>query len=140
MQLSGTHRYLHRSRFSLIELLVAIAILALALTSALSLIGNAQRNLVVARDGWLDQHAVEQAVEFFLLTNPKSLNMPGGIMPEGYDASCTIQTALDTMPDFASQPRQGWVICIYDISVTHLERGEIDHRSIWQLVREEAAQ
>ncbi len=125
------------ARFTLIELLVAIGILALSLSGVLLLISQSQQEFIKARRQWQDQHAMTQAVEYFLLANPRSLNLPADFLPEHYYAECELMSVVDQMPEFAARARQGWMLAAYQIRLI-TDTGElVDEQIIYKIVRED---
>ncbi len=126
-----------QTQFSLLELLVAIAVLAMALSTTLLMISQSQHELIRARQQWLDQHAMTQAGEYYLLANPKDLSMPEGIVPEGYMATCELRRIDDELPEFAQPARQGWLLVAYDMSLIRDNGDFVDQMTVYKLVREE---
>jgi prepilin-type N-terminal cleavage/methylation domain-containing protein len=55
--------------FTLVEVIVALAILTMGLLAGLSLIASSQQRLTKASKRWHEQHLLTQAAEYFLLTN-----------------------------------------------------------------------
>jgi prepilin-type N-terminal cleavage/methylation domain-containing protein len=58
-----------RRRFTLIEVVVAIAILGIGLVGFLGITASTSRRMNRAYNRWEQQHALAQAVEMFLLTH-----------------------------------------------------------------------
>ena len=56
-----------KHRFTLVEVVVALAILGITLVSLLTLAGAAQQRLGKARDRWRNFHMLSQGAEYFML-------------------------------------------------------------------------
>ena len=106
------------SRFTLIEVLIAVVILALSLGVTLAIIAQSRDDLIRARDRWLVQHAMEQASEYFLLTSPADLSISENILPDGFRAECQIEAVSDGLPEFAAvEDYRGWTLGAYKIDL-----------------------
>lgn len=68
------------SCFTLLEVVVAIAILGLGIASALTAISMAKNRVFKAERQWLEQHLLTQAAEYILLARPNA-TMPADIFP-----------------------------------------------------------
>lgn len=69
------------SKFTFIEVVIAVAILAVAFTSLLTLSGTASAKIAKARREWSDAHRTIQALEYFLLAGNNSNGIPSEIFP-----------------------------------------------------------
>ncbi len=58
--------------FTLIEVVVSLAILGLSLVSLLALANTSQRRMMLARDRWQNTHMISQAAEYYLLHSDES--------------------------------------------------------------------
>ncbi len=56
-----------RKSFTLIEVVVSLAILGLSLVALLTLSNNSQRRLMKARDRWQHMHMLAQGAEYYML-------------------------------------------------------------------------
>ncbi len=70
---------MRRICFTLIEVVVALAILGLSLTGLLTLLTSSQRRIANSYEKWERMHMLAQAAEYFMLLNEE----PGGI-PEAF--------------------------------------------------------
>ena len=117
-----------RLRFTLIEVLVAVAVLALALGATLSLSGQAKFNIATLESEWSLQHALEQATEFYLLTpDPMGASLPDGLIPRALHASCEIYVDLEGLPDYAQEASKGWILGTYRIVITDEGGRSVEH-------------
>ncbi len=104
--------------FTLIEILFAVVILAMALGVTLALSAQAKGDLIRAKERWFVQHAMEQATEYFLSTDPAELHLPDNLLPGGFYADCTIDPVEDGLPEYATvENYRSWKLCVYTISV-----------------------
>ena len=124
--------------FTLIEVLFAVIILALALGITLAISANAKGELIRARQRWIIHHALEQAAEYCLLANPDKLDVPNDLLPDGFRAQCRLDYT-DTgasLPDFAAEVEQhnGWKLGEYTISLYDPSGEFVDEMVIQKLV------
>jgi prepilin-type N-terminal cleavage/methylation domain-containing protein len=125
-----------RRAFSLIEVLVAITILALAMGATLTLIANAQMDLVRTRERHTNQHAVSQALEYCLLVSPDDMGIPEGFLPEGYTARCTLESVVDGLPEHAVEPNRGWQLGAYVVEVFDPSGIRVGYEVVYKMVPE----
>lgn len=124
-------------RFTLIEVLIAIAIMAVALGAVLGLLAQAQADFTRAKDRWGLQHSMTQACEFYLLAPPGAQGPPDGLFPQGLTTSCDVRpVAADALPEHAIDPQRGWVLAELEITVTDHE-GRSLRQVVRKLVRED---
>jgi prepilin-type N-terminal cleavage/methylation domain-containing protein len=126
-----------RNPFTLIEVLIAIAILAIAMGATLSMSGQAKSNLARLEGEWALQHAAEQATEYLLLApDPTRADLPRGLIPDNIDVFCDVYANTDNLPEYAQLPNGGWILATYQIVVTS-ERGKTATHIVNKLVRED---
>ena len=78
--------------FTLVEVVVALAILGLSLSGLLSLAMNSQVKVARAVEKWENTHKMIQAVEYLMLFDDENLSVPTEFFPyDGY----MIQTSVD---------------------------------------------
>jgi len=82
-----------RNNFTLIEVVIAIAILAIGLVTAMSIIIQSNTRMDNAFKKWREQHILAQAAESFLLQGPNSQPTQDTFpyMAEGYSVACSIE-------------------------------------------------
>ncbi len=115
--------------FSLIEVIVATLLLAIAAAGATSLVSASLRSLSDAQDSWRSEHLLSVAAEHYLLSGP-NVPLPAGILPEGYQVSCSVIAApvpAGEDPETFAQPINGWLPGRYQIQLSR------DGRDIGQL-------
>ncbi len=119
---------LARLRFTLIEVLVAVAVLALALGATLSLSGQAKFNIATLESEWALQHALEQATEFYLLTpDPATASLPNGLIPQTLHTTCEVYVDLEGLPEYAQEASKGWILATYRIVVADEDGKSVEH-------------
>ncbi len=106
------------NRFTLIEILIAMVILALTLGVTLMISGHSKDELIRAHDRWLIQHALEQATEFYLVADPKDLSLPRDLLSDGFRANCHVDIVDKGLPEYAQvDDYRGWVLAAYTITI-----------------------
>ncbi|MBE6384668.1 MAG: prepilin-type N-terminal cleavage/methylation domain-containing protein [Lentisphaerae bacterium] len=87
--------------FTLVEVVVALAILGLSLAGLLSLAMNAQVKVARAVEKWENTHKMIQAVEYVMLFDDENLNVPAEFFPyEGYSVQCSVDDAEGLPEEF----------------------------------------
>ena len=89
-----------RLPFTLIEVVVALAILTLSLAGLLQLLSQSQLRIADAEEKWSDMHKLIQATEYLLLAgDPEELAVPEDFFPyPGYSLECSVEDA-EGLPD-----------------------------------------
>jgi len=124
-----------RRGFTLLEVVVALAILALGLTSALTIVGSARDRILRGQQRWAREHVTSQATEFFLLAGAAAA-LPPGILPQGFSANCQLEV-VDDLGEFAREPIQGWVLQRLTINVYDLDGRVVGSRIVQTMGRED---
>lgn len=89
--------------FTLVEVVVALAILGLSLSGLLSLAMNAQLKVARSVEKWDSTHKLIQAAEYLMLMDDESLSVPEEFFPyEGYTVQASVDDAEDLPEDFTS--------------------------------------
>ena len=87
--------------FTLVEVVVALAILGLSLSGLLSLAMNSQVKVARAVEKWENTHKMIQAVEYLMLFDDENLNVPAEFFPyEGYSVQCSVDDAEGLPEEF----------------------------------------
>ena len=88
-----------KRRFTLVEVVVALAILGLSLSGLLSLAMNAQVKVARSVEKWENTHKLIQAVEYIMLFDDDNLSVPNDFFPyDGYMIQCSVDDA-DGLPE-----------------------------------------
>ena len=101
-----------RHVFTLVEVVVAMAILAGSLASLFSLAAGAQRRLFKARSEWRENHLLEQAAEFYLLGMDRDPEAPPDFIFDDneYIPECFFADAEDVPEDFVISSGQAELV------------------------------
>ena len=91
---------MRRGAFTLIEVVVALGILALALAGLLQLLTASQGRLARTMEKWRETHMLIQAAEYCLLQKGEDPgSVPVDFFPyDGYTANCTFRDA-ENLPE-----------------------------------------
>ena len=104
-------------RFSLIEVVVALAILSLSLAGLIQMSISSSRQLGNAMEKWNSEHRLAQAVEYLMLTDEEHASVPDEFFPyPGYWVEVTIDDAEDLPEDYNELVGQLPLKC-WDISI-----------------------
>ena len=122
------------SAFTLMEAVIAIAILGMAMVAMMGITMNAARRMGKAVTNWEKQHMLEQAAEYYLLAGPRE-NIPYEFFPfEGHYARCEIEET--SLPEEVKKEIGAWRLVTLRISI-HDNNGEIDDIFIDQILRDQ---
>ncbi len=121
--------------FTLLEVIIAAAILALAVVMSVGIMGGARARILRAESRWGRQHLLSQAAELYLLGGPAA-EMPPGLLPEGFSSSCTL-TPVDDLSEEDLEPQQGWILGCFHVSVYDASGDLMAECRVDKLVREE---
>ena len=123
-------------RFTLLEVIIAAGILALAVVMSVGIMGGARARILRAESRWGRQHLLSQAAELYLLAGPGA-ERPPGLLPQGYSCDCTLAQVEDGMAEAALEPQDGWVLGRFDVRVYDTSGAVMAQCSVEKLVREE---
>lgn len=109
-------------KFTLIEVVISIAILALSLTGLLQFLTQSQLQIGKADEKWREMHMLSVGAEYLLLAgNVEDLHVPDEIFPyPDYQLECVVEDA-DALPeelkDQSGQiPLKKWTIRLFKVS------------------------
>ncbi len=89
MQYKSKQNGLYRI-FTLMEVVVSIAILAIGVVTALQITASGSDRMNKAVNRWKVQHMLSQAVEYYLIAGPKEQISEEFFPFEGYEALCEV--------------------------------------------------
>ena len=137
---SGRRPRVRRRRrgFTLLEVVIAVAIFGLSLGLILSIVSNARSRLLRAERSWAREHLFAQAAEFYLLAGPDA-DVPAGLLPLNFSCACTLEAAED-LPEGGTDPLEGWVLGRFHISVTGRSGEGLEERVVEKMMRAEDLQ
>lgn len=104
--------------FTLIEVVIALAILSLSLAGLFNLMGQSTKRISDAETEWREMHLLTQASEYFLLAGDESdLTVPDEVFPyPDYLIDCTVEEAEGIPEELKSQenqlPLKKWTISL----------------------------
>jgi len=108
--------------FTLIEVIVAMAILALAVVGILSYSVQASNRMAKADLKWQKEHMLSQAVEFYLLSGPNESITDEFFPYPDYSAVCEVTEP--ELPDEVEDEIGTWKLVTLKISIKN-NKGEI---------------
>ena len=90
-----------KKAFTLVEVVVALALLGLSLSGLLTLAMNAQLKVARSVEKWDNTHKLIQAAEYLMLMDDESLSVPEEFFPyENYTVQASVDDAEDLPEDF----------------------------------------
>jgi hypothetical protein len=110
---------------TLLEVVVAIAILALSLTGMLQLLTQSHVRIADAKEQWHEMHMLTQGAEYLMLVdNTGDLSVPDEVFPyEDYRIECVVEDADDLPEEFTGQsgqlPLKKWTITLIRTKDNH---------------------
>ena len=121
--------------FTLIEVIIAMAILALAVVTLLSYSVQASNRMRKAYKRWNEEHMLAQAVEYYLLAGPKD-DIPQEFFPyEDYRATCEI--IEPQLPDEVEDENASWRFVTLKISIYDSSNKEVESINVDQILQAE---
>ena len=106
-----------KKHLTLIEVVIAIAILALSLVAAMSISSGSKQRIEKAYQRWKNQNMLSQAAEYYLLVGPDS-DIPYNVFPhENVRATCSIQEC-NNLPDDVKINAGKWLLSTYHIEIS----------------------
>lgn len=124
-----------RRSFTLIEVVVAVALLGIALAAIVTMVSQSHSRFMRAEQGWARQHNLTNATEWHLLAGPDA-PLPDDLLPRGFTAECTLEAVQD-LPEMAANPVNGWFPARYTVTVTNADGLVIGTREVIKLVPED---
>ena len=101
-----------RTFFTLIEVIISLAILTMGLMAALNMASTSTNRSLKAHKIWKRQHMLAQAAEYYLLLGPTA-ELPESVFPyEGYSVNCEVVDP-EGVPDEALEDVGSWrLVCL----------------------------
>jgi len=123
--------------FTLIEVVVALAILTGGIMGAMAIVSMSKNRMDKAYDRFFAQHMLAQAAEYYLLCGNKPIT-PDFFPYSGYSTSCNINDCRDN--NVPPNTGGNWKLVTYDISVRGSNGQNISSVKIDKLLRNEIFQ
>ena len=100
-------RIRHAAGFTLIEVVVSLAILSISLVGFLQLSIGASRRVADAVEKWESEHMLAQAAEYLMLQNEDSATVPEEFFPyPGYSVEVVCDDAEGLPEEYGDQEEQ----------------------------------
>ena len=129
-------RSFFRKSFTLLEVVVAIAILAIGAVAALRITASGTKRMNHAVRGWEVQHMLSQAAEYYLIAGPAE-TIPEEFFPfEGYQATCEIGEP-DVSEDVRIDLDSGWGLFKLTIRIFNDEGAEVGRMEMDKILQTE---
>ncbi len=110
-------------KFTLIEVLIALAVLSLGVLTGTALLSSATRRCRTAEADWRRQHAMSQAAEYFLLAGTDE-EIPERFFPfRDYRVSVRLEDPAGLPPDTPDR-KPGWRLATMKLELMNSD-GEI---------------
>ncbi len=110
-------------KFTLIEVTIAVAILAMGLLTAMNMSSTGRQRVLKAENNWNYQHIISQAAEYYLLAGHNA-SIPNSIFPyEDYSVSCSL-IEPENLPEGVEFQFKGARLMTYQIELRD-SNGEI---------------
>jgi len=123
-----------KTTFTFMEVLIAVAILAISLTMILNIMAHARNKILKAEKRWGREHLLSSLCELYLLSGPET-EIPENLLPDGFTATCTLQK-VDNLPEDTAEPNQGWVLARFHITLTGASGDLLGEKYIEKIVLE----
>jgi prepilin-type N-terminal cleavage/methylation domain-containing protein len=119
--------------FTLLEVIVAIAILSLVIAAAMEMSAAAARRSGKALASWKRRHMLQQAVEYYLIEGPEA-DIPDEFFPyDGYHSECLVETP-ERLPEWALPEKGSWRIVRLTVSIKTDDDKTVDSISFWKIL------
>jgi hypothetical protein len=106
-----------KTRFTLVEVVVALTVLGFAIISASAMCSQAITRITKAKARWENQHMLSQAAEYFLLAGPNA-QVPSEIFPyRNARVNCTVANAGELPAEVDAVSGQ-WRLATYELQLT----------------------
>ncbi len=104
------------TKFTLIEVTIAVAILAMGLMTAMTMASSGRHRVQKSKNAWSQQHIISQAAEYYLLAGHKA-TIPEAIFPyENYSVSCSL-VEPENLPEGVDYQFKGASLMTYQIDL-----------------------
>jgi prepilin-type N-terminal cleavage/methylation domain-containing protein len=122
-------------KFTLIEVLIALAILSMAVVSFSLLIGGASKRTVVAFDRWQSTHLLTQAVEYYMLNEAQAgSDIDERFFPvEDYTAECSFESP-EGLPEDVEESYGGQTLVAMKVVVKDKKGKTLDSATVERII------
>ncbi len=124
-----------RARFTLIEVVVALAILTMGILAGMSLMAASRERAMKAANQWKQQHIMTQAMEYFMLTDGRD-GIPEEFFPyKDYTVSCEYSNPEGLPVDTPTQ-LSGWKLVTMTVALRDARGAVLRKLSVDRIVKE----
>jgi type II secretory pathway pseudopilin PulG len=124
-----------KKHFTLMEVMIAATILALAAVATMGVVGSARATLLRAQKRWARQHLLASVAELYLLAGHKA-QLPEDLLPQGFSSSCELRE-VDDIHSEAQEPINGWQLGEYHIRVYDVNGVAMAETKVRKVLKEE---
>lgn len=124
-------------RFTLLEVVVSIAILSLGILAAMSMVSLSKKRMDKAYTTWFNGHLLAQAAEYYLLCGGSKSITPDFFPYIGYSAQCTVTNCGDLSKDAVPPISGNWRLVTYDIGVRDPQGNIISQVKVDKIIKNE---
>lgn len=122
--------------FTLVEVLIALAILTMGILAAAGLVWGAQSRNITASRQWEEQHAMSQAAEYLLLAGNEDA-VPERFFPYGdYRINSWYATPIN-LPSGVDDRQPGWRLATLHIQLLDKDGNSIRKLSLDRILKTE---
>lgn len=122
--------------FTLVEVLIALAILSMAVVSFSLLIGSASRRIHRAAERWEHTHLLTQAVEYYMLNEAgSSEDIDERFFPDDYEAECFFESPAG-LPEDVEESFDGKTLVAMRIVIKDKDDRTLDSVTVERIVGE----
>lgn len=123
--------------FTFIEVVVAVAILALSLTAILGISGTASARIAKSQREWSDAHRTAQAAEYYLLVGGAEGGIPADFFPYK-DCSASFEIVEpQALPDGAESFYAGWRLASCVVTLRDGDGGLLSSVAVEKILKED---
>ena len=123
-----------KKRFTLVEVLIALAILSLGILAGTGLLASARERCRKAERQWQHQHALTQAAEFHLLAGANA-DMPERVFPYPELTVAVRQNEARDLPNGISNRIEGWRLATMEIELRDADNTLLEKMSVDRIVK-----
>ena len=123
-----------KNYFTSVEVLIALAVLSLGILAGTSLLSSARDRCRIAEATWMEQHAITQAAEYFLLAGTEQ-DIPVRFFPfSEYRISVFLANPVNLPPDVPDR-KSGWRLATMHLKLFDANNILVREMSIDRIVR-----
>ena len=126
----------NKKNFTLLEVIISLAILTMGLMVALDTAANSSKRSLKAYKVWNQQHVLAQAAEFYLLAGPRA-ELPESVFPyDNYSVNCEVIEA-EGLPDDGMAEVGSWRLMCFNIQLSDSEGKVVETLKIDKIMHQD---